>query len=127
MAHFPPREREAFMDHWRTRVLGKATTLARTIEVDGAVAGYVASWVPEQGGREVGYWLGRAFWGRGIASAALAAFLAEEEPRRPLSALVAVHNAASRRVLERCGFVAVGAPTSAADGVMEQAFELVAR
>jgi RimJ/RimL family protein N-acetyltransferase len=124
MAHFPPRDRDAFMIHWRTRVLGSPTSTPRTIEVDGQVAGYVASWQPAEGPRELGYWLGRAYWGRGIASEAVKAFLSSCEPRRPLMALVAAHNVASRRVLEKCGFVAVGEPVIGADGVGEVTLRL---
>ena len=86
----------------------------RTVLADGDVAGNVVSFV--QGGeREVGYWIGREFWGRGVASRALAAFLRIEK-QRPLTAHVAKHNVASRRVLEKCGFrlcgeaVMAGAP-----------------
>jgi len=124
MAHFASRDRDAFMEHWRTRVLGKATTLVKTIDEDGEVAGYVASWNPDTGGREVAYWLGRAFWGRGIATAALAAFLRDVDAHRPLTGVVAVTNVGSRRVLEKCGFVAEAVPSAAADGVMEVALVL---
>ena len=77
----------------------------RTILVDGEVAGDIGSW-PEEADRNVGYWIGRTFWGRGVATAALRAFL-EVETTRPLTAHVAVHNIGSRRVLEKCGFVVV--------------------
>jgi hypothetical protein len=79
-------------------------------------------------GREVGYWLGREFWGQGIATQALALFL-EEEPTRPLVAHVAKHNIGSRRVLEKCGFVVVSAagmlPKPGADPVPEFSLRLV--
>jgi RimJ/RimL family protein N-acetyltransferase len=55
------------------------------------------------GQREVGYWVGRDFWGRGLATKALKIFL-EIEETRPLYGVVAVHNIASQRVLEKCGF-----------------------
>ena len=75
---------------------------AKTIVVGGEVAGHVVSWTNGER-REVGYWLGLEFWGRGIATRALRAFLAFE-PVRPLHAHVARHNASSLRVLEECGF-----------------------
>jgi len=57
--------------------------------------------------------------GRGVASAALAAFL-EDEPVRPLVAHTAVHNPGSRRVLEKCGFEVVAEVKDAlGDGVDE--------
>jgi RimJ/RimL family protein N-acetyltransferase len=61
----------------------------------------------DQGERLVGYWIGRGFWGLGIATAALAAFL-RQIPARPLVARVVRHNVASRRVLEKCGFMLAG-------------------
>src|SRR5215218_9325330 len=54
----------------------------------------------EPGEREVTYWIGRSYWGKGIATDALTAFLAVERSR-PLHARVASDNVASRRVLEK--------------------------
>jgi RimJ/RimL family protein N-acetyltransferase len=58
----------------------------------------------------------RAFWGRGIATAALSAFLSLEQTR-PLHAGVAKHNIASIRVLQKCGFkiTSVEKPSDDAD------------
>src|SRR5262245_57348822 len=105
MAAFPAREREAFMEHW-TRILSDPTLVARAIELDGRVVGHLGSFEFE-GRQEVGYWIDRAFWGRGVATRALTIFL-REESRRPLFAGVAPHNAGSIRVLERCGFQRTG-------------------
>jgi RimJ/RimL family protein N-acetyltransferase len=55
----------------------------------------------------VGYWIGKEFWGKGIASGSLKQFLGVVKSR-PLFAHVARHNRASKRVLEKCGFVVVG-------------------
>jgi len=105
MAAFPPRERDAFVAHWK-KILVDPTSVIRTIVFEGEVAGNVLSF--EHGGqREVGYWLGREYYGKGIATRALAAFLAQF-PVRPLYAHVAKHNRASVRVLEKCGFAVVG-------------------
>lgn len=60
-----------------------------------------------EGQREIGYWIGKEYWGRGIATEALAAFLLLET-RRPLLAYAARDNVASIRVLEKCGFVRSG-------------------
>ncbi len=105
MAAFPIRDRETFMAHW-ARILGDDSIIKRTILVDGRVAGNIGCF--EQGGeREVGYWLGREYWGRGVATRALAAFL-DQVQARPLTARVAKHNIASLRVLEKCGFTVCG-------------------
>ncbi len=101
-SRFTPRPRERFMTHWTTSILGDDTCLARTITADGAPAGNVVSWW-EGDRRFVGYWLGRAYWGRGIGTEALALFLREERTR-PLYADPFAENTASVRILERQGF-----------------------
>ena len=105
MAAFLPRDWEAFQTHWKG-ILGDETVVARTILHNGQVVGNIVSFV-QSGEREVGYWLGQAYWGQGLATQALAAFLGEVE-ERPLYAHAAKHNPASLRVLEKCGFRVVG-------------------
>jgi RimJ/RimL family protein N-acetyltransferase len=102
MADFPARDREAFMALW-SRILAKTDIVKRTILFDDQVAGNIVSFTEDDGHREVGYWLGRDFWGKGIATRALTAFI-EIVTERPLYAEVAGPNHASRRVLEKCGF-----------------------
>jgi RimJ/RimL family protein N-acetyltransferase len=100
------RDRDAFDAHWE-RILADPTCVIRTIVCDDVeVAGSVLSFLRD-GDRQVGYWIGRAHWGRGIASAALGLLL-EELPERPLFARVAAHNGASLRVLEKHGFDLIG-------------------
>ncbi len=70
MAAFPARTWDAFLTHWRTRVLVDPRGRVQTVVVDGQVAGHVVRW-EQDGQRLVGYWLGREFWGRGVATAAL--------------------------------------------------------
>jgi len=107
MAAFPSRQRDAFMAHWN-KILADPACAARTIVYGDQVAGYIGAWTDaESRERLVGYWIGREYWGRGIASAALVQFL-DYESSRPLTARVAKHNLASLRVLQKCGFAAVG-------------------
>ena len=113
MAAFPPRDRDDFMAHWNT-ILGDAAGVERAVLLDGRVTGYVVAFDFE-GRREVGYWIGRAFWGRGVATRALRAFL-EEVIERPLYAGVAEGNVASIRVLEKCGFTISEARAGDEDG-----------
>lgn len=101
MAAFPARDRESFMAHW-AKIMADDSNILKTILFDGQVAGNIVSW-EQSGEREVGYWIGKEFWGKGIATKALAAFLGHVKTR-PLYAHVAKHNIASRRVLEKCGF-----------------------
>jgi RimJ/RimL family protein N-acetyltransferase len=101
MAAFPARDREAFMVHW-IKILGDESVYKKTILFNGNVAGNIVSF-EQFGVRAVGYWLGKEYWGKGIATQALSAFLGHVK-ERPLYAYVAKHNIASRRVLEKCGF-----------------------
>lgn len=108
LAAFPSRNLEAFMTHWTTRILGNPDAAIRTILYEGAVAGNIGAWTEaETRERLICYWLGREFWGRGIATAAVAQFL-PSETARPLTARVARHNHGSMRVLEKSGFRRTG-------------------
>lgn len=100
-----PADREAFMAHWE-RILGDETITIRTVVFDGTVAGNVVSYV-ESSRLEIGYWIGKAYWGQGVATGALATFLALVTTR-PLYAGAAKDNLASLRVLGKCGFAIIG-------------------
>jgi RimJ/RimL family protein N-acetyltransferase len=102
MAAFPARDWAAFEAHWATNVLGNPAAVNQTILLDGQVAGNIGSW-PDAGRRLVGYWIGKEYWGKGVATRALVAFL-QLVSERPLFAHVVKHNVGSIRVLEKCGF-----------------------
>ncbi|MFJ7206516.1 GNAT family N-acetyltransferase [Streptomyces sp. NPDC098789] len=95
----------AFDAHW-ARIRADPAIVMRTVLVEGQVVGHVAAYGPPDE-REVTYWIARAHWGRGIATAALAELL-ELDAARPVHARAAADNAASIRVLEKCGFVLTG-------------------
>lgn len=101
-----PADEEAFTAHW-TRILADRTNTNRTILVSGQVAGNIACYEDEDGRPEVGYWIGKDYWGKGIATAALRAFLTVVTVR-PIYARVAKDNLASLRVLQKCGFAIIG-------------------
>ena len=101
MADFPSREWEPFMAHW-SKILSDESCITRTVLFHGQVAGNIGAW-PQSGLTLVGYWIGKSFWGKGIATAALAEFLGQMRVR-PLHARVSKQNVASFRVLEKCGF-----------------------
>ncbi|CAL9571523.1 GNAT family N-acetyltransferase [Streptomyces sp. enrichment culture] len=96
-----PADRDAFDAHW-ARIRAARDVIPRAVLADGDVVGNAAVY-GEPGEREVTYWVDRAYWGRGIATAALRALLAEVT-ERPLYARVAADNAGSLRVLRTCGF-----------------------
>ena len=105
MAVANPRSEEGFFSHW-IEVLRDPSVVARAVVVDGLVVGDISKF--RMGDCDaVGYWIKRSHWGRGVASAALELFL-EEVTNRPLHASVARSNAASVRVLTKCGFELTG-------------------
>ncbi|MER5543277.1 GNAT family protein [Streptomyces sp. NPDC002589] len=114
-SRFTPRPRDAFLKHWRERVLGDPDCLVRAVTVGGEVAGSVVSWTAEGQRRFVGYWLGRPYWGRGIGTRALGRFL-ELERVRPLYADPFHANTASVRLLQRHGFEQAGTVRHGTDG-----------
>lgn len=118
MAKMPARDRDAFMLHWRTKVLGEPNAMKKAIVVAGEVVGNIVTW-QGKGMRLVGYWIGSTHWGKGIASTALAQLLRDHEQTRPLHAFVSVANVASLRVLTKCGFAPVEAAVLGVDGVEE--------
>ncbi|HLZ58320.1 MAG TPA: GNAT family N-acetyltransferase [Ktedonosporobacter sp.] len=101
-----PTDRDAFMAHW-ARNLGDATSTIQTILFNGQVAGSVSSYIDEDGQPEVTYWIGKPYWGKGVASRALSTFL-DHQKVRPLYARAAKDNIGSLRVLEKCGFTRIG-------------------
>lgn len=102
MAAVPERDWEPFIAHWREKVLADKTVIAKTILFNGQVAGNLESW-EQSGKRKIGYWIGKEYWGKGIATKALSEFLRLVKTR-PVYAHVAGHNVASLRVLQKCGF-----------------------
>ena len=101
----------------------RANTLA--IDVDGAIAGTIASFrIDDQ--LEVTYWVDRALWGKGIATAALQMLLADTA-ERPVRARAASDNVGSLRVLEKAGFRRVGVDRGYAPGRGEEIEETILR
>jgi RimJ/RimL family protein N-acetyltransferase len=119
-----PTDHDAFRTHW-IKIRGDETILIKTILFSGNIAGHIASF-RRFGDLEVTYWIGREYWGKGIASAALAQFLAIQK-ERPIHARAARDNAASLRVLEKCGFAVTGEDRSFASARGEETEELILR
>ncbi|MFF9812979.1 GNAT family N-acetyltransferase [Streptomyces sp. NPDC014006] len=126
MAAFTPKDpadRDAFDAHWR--LLRASSHVLRTILAEGDVVGSAAVY-GEPGEREVTYWVDRAYWGRGVATAALRALIGEV-PERPLYARAAADNAGSLRVLGKCGFRETARATGFAQARGEEIEEVVLR
>lgn len=132
-----PEDRAAFDAHW-ARIRGRDGVVLRTIvwtepappSEDAStpaerVAGYCCFFVRD-GEPEIGYWVDRALWGRGVATAALRLFL-PLVPARPVNGRVVADNLASIRVLTKCGFVFDRAERAYADGRAAEVDEWVMR
>ncbi|HVU18750.1 MAG TPA: GNAT family N-acetyltransferase [Candidatus Didemnitutus sp.] len=119
-----PRDRTAFEAHWK-KILAAPRTTNRTIVADGKVAGNIACF-PMGADLEVTYWIGREFWGRGVATEALRQMLLLV-PDRPLGGRAASDNLGSIRVLQKCGFRIVGKDKGFAKGRGEETEEVVLR
>ncbi len=102
-----PTDRDAFLAHW-ARILGDETITNKTILFNGQVAGSVACYKDEEFDElEITYWIGKEYWGKGIATRALSKFL-DLVPVRPLYGRAAKDNVASLRVMQKCGFIICG-------------------
>ncbi|MBK6793745.1 MAG: GNAT family N-acetyltransferase [Anaerolineales bacterium] len=102
MSAYPAKDRGEFMRHWEGIMKNKNVT-ARTILYKEKIAGHIISWKEGKYEQRIGYWIGKEFWRRGIASTAVAEFLLLMKTR-PLFAEVANHNLASQKVLQKNGF-----------------------
>ena len=118
-----PSDREAFLAHWK-KILADPAIIIKTIVCKDQVIGSVLSYETD-GKPEVSYWLGREYWGKGLATRALAEFLAKVNNKRPIYAQVAKDNPGSRRVLEKCGFVIIGESSVSANARKTKITELL--
>jgi RimJ/RimL family protein N-acetyltransferase len=117
-------DRHAFLNRM-SRVRADTSATNRVIDVDGAIAGTIASFrIDDQ--LEVTYWVDRTQWGKGIASAALQILLAETA-ERPVYARAASDNLGSLRVLEKAGFRRIGVNRGFAPGRGEEIEETILR
>ncbi|MFD4137849.1 MULTISPECIES: GNAT family N-acetyltransferase [unclassified Streptomyces] len=116
-----PSDRAAFEAHWAR--IRASDDVIRTVLADGVVVGHTAVYGPPDF-REVTYFIDRAYWGRGVATAALRGLL-DVVPTRPLHARAAADNKGSIRVLEKCGFTVTGHDRGFANARGEEIDELV--
>jgi RimJ/RimL family protein N-acetyltransferase len=108
-----PKDRVAFDAHWK-KILNSPRITQRTIMAERQVAGYIGCF-PNGEHMEVTYWLGREFWGRGLATEALNRML-RLVVDRPIIARAAADNIGSIKVLQKCGFKIVGEDKGFANG-----------
>ncbi|MHA1945556.1 MAG: GNAT family N-acetyltransferase [Candidatus Hodarchaeales archaeon] len=97
-----PDDREAFDSHWH-KITHDNNTIIKTIYFADEVVGHIARYLNFRGHSEITFWIGKEFWGKGIATTAVQSFL-KDNPGRPIYARVAIDNIGSIRVLEKSGF-----------------------
>jgi len=84
----------------------KAGAVTKVVLLEGELVGSIAAF-DRFGKREISYWIGRKYWGRGIATRAVGAWLQQFEiPEGGLYARVMTDHPASARVLQKNGFEA---------------------
>ncbi|MGN6196622.1 MAG: GNAT family N-acetyltransferase [Ginsengibacter sp.] len=101
-----PSDKDAYFQKF-TKILADPAINNQTILVDERIVGSIAKFEIE-GDAEITYWIDRSFWGKGIATTALKNFLTIENTR-PIFARVAFDNFGSQKVLEKNGFLKIGA------------------
>jgi len=117
-----PSDWDSFYIYWN-KILKDNDIIKQTIIVDDHVVGNVLCF-EQFGERGVAYWIGREFWGKGIATTALRKFL-QQVKTRPLFARAAKDNIGSRKVLEKCGFKITGEDSGYANARGENVEEFV--
>jgi RimJ/RimL family protein N-acetyltransferase len=120
------RDAVAYARKYRT-LLADDAIVNRVVETaaGGEVIGSVAVF-PMDGDIELTYWIRKDWWGRGVATAAVAALLGEVS-HRPIRARVVADNTGSVRVLEHNGFERVGSEEAFAPGRQADVTELLFR
>ncbi|CFX14095.1 GCN5 family acetyltransferase [Candidatus Filomicrobium marinum] len=101
---------EAAADQWINGIHDKE--VVRGIALDGQLIG-VTGYLPDEDGQsaEIGYWLGKSYWGQGYATEAAAALIAYCFRRERFSHVTCGHyidNPASERVIAKLGFTPIG-------------------
>lgn len=127
LAAFMPKnhdDKSAYLAKY-TKLLDDPTVNNQTIMVGDTIAGSIAKFVIE-GDAEITYWIDRQFWNQGIATKALKDFLAFETTR-PLFGRVAFDNFGSQKVLEKSGFVKIGADKGFASARQAEIEEFIYR
>ena len=96
-----PTDKEAYMTKY-TDIINSDTAIMDTIIANEQIAGSIGCY--EMGGEtHITYWLGKEFWGQGIATKALTLLISTIN-HRPLYGSAAWDNIASQRVMQKCGF-----------------------
>ena len=119
-----PNDKGAFAAHWK-RILNDDTVVVKTVLFEGNVVGSVAKFVDKEFGKpEITYWIGKEYWGMGLATEALSKFLINIR-LRPIYGRAARDNVASIRVMEKCGFTISGYSKGFANALGKEIEEVI--
>lgn len=100
-----PADKEFYMQKW-TRFVEDPGISMQTLWLDNKIVGsFIHFDVIEE--TNVSYWIDQPYWGKGLATEGLKAFI-EGSVKRPLFARTAYDNYGSQKVLEKCGFKLIG-------------------
>jgi [ribosomal protein S5]-alanine N-acetyltransferase len=100
-----PTNKAAYIEKY-SKFLNNPTINNQTIILGDRIVGSIAKFEIE-GEAGLTYWIDKKYWGKGIATNALRAFL-KIENTRPIIAAAAFDNFGSQKVLEKCHFVKIG-------------------
>jgi [ribosomal protein S5]-alanine N-acetyltransferase len=107
----------------REQAAGQEYTYAVTSSDDGTLVGAIGLRPVATERENLGFWIGRPYWGRGYATAATRAVIALAFGLLDIDALTASHltrNPASGRVMEKCGMSLLGTEKRNHRGVQEE-------
>ena len=117
-----PADKKVYIEKW-TSLLSDEKVNVKTILLDSNIVGSIAKF-EVNGNAEITYWIGKEFWGKGIASSALKKFL-EIEKTRPIYGRVAFDNIGSQKVLVNSGFSEIGTERGFANARAKEIEEFV--
>lgn len=100
-----PNNWKEFKNKWEN-ISNHHDNIIRIILYNDEISGYISKYKLLEK-PNIGYWIGRKYWGKGIATQAVKEFL-KLYKNRPLQARVAFDNLASIKILEKCRFSKIG-------------------
>ena len=107
---YPYSEEDA--RHWVSGLAEREEVFG--IEYAGELIGICGFTAHSSGDAELGYWIGKSYWGQGFATEAAAAVMAHGFTRSGIKRFICKHlaeNPASARVIQKLGFRYVGGTT----------------
>jgi len=127
LAAFMPSDhtdKEAYISK-HSKLIADPTVNNQTILLGEVIVGSIAKFVMFDEA-EITYWIARMYWGQGIATEALKAFLSIDQ-KRPIYGRVAFDNFGSQKVLEKCGFEKIGSDKGFANARQMEIEEIIYR